>query len=95
MIGVSRTAVIGKRINSPNPSEPRLAVGIAGPSVEGIATVSTDAQGVATVAVTQMVPETKALKARVKARRAVTQGARARAESWGTLFSCHHCGPGP
>ena len=51
---------------------------IAGARVEGEAPLGADAQGVASVAVTQMVSKTKALKAREEAGRAVAQSAVAR-----------------
>ncbi len=75
--GIARATVIGERCDFPDSSQARPGVGIAEAPVEGIAAFGADAQGAATVAVTRMVPETKALSARLEARWAVAQGAEA------------------
>jgi hypothetical protein len=77
--GIARAAVIGERVNSPEPPELWVTVGIAGSAVQGIAAFGSRSQSIAAVAISQMISQAKPLETRVEARWAVPERADARA----------------
>jgi hypothetical protein len=97
--GIARAAVIGERVNSPEPPEPRIAARVAGAAVKRIASLGSGSQSIAAVAISQMISQAKPLETRVESRWAVPERADARATAAaviidGTLLDlrAHDCG---
>ena len=76
--GIARTAEVREGNDSADSPEMGLAVRVARPSVERISAVGTRAEGVAAVAVAEVVSQAKSLIPWVHAGWAVTEGAEAR-----------------
>jgi hypothetical protein len=75
--GITGTPEMGEGTDWPKPSENRIAVRIAGTRVEGITAIGTNTDGVASIAVAEMISQTKSLKARANAQRPETGRSRA------------------
>src|SRR5207253_11366092 len=83
--GIARAAVIEKRIDAPESPEARVTVGISGAAVEWISAFGPGSQRIASVAVSQMITEAKALEARVESGWAVAERAEAARETTGAV----------